>query len=168
MNLNIRHFIAALVLIFGMVLPNENAAAQETAKDLVGTWTLVSITIEREGKKADFYGPNPLGQAMYDANGRVSSIITRSDLPKFASNNRQLGTPEENAEVVQGSIAYFGTYTVDEAAKTVTYHIESSSFPNWKGIKRISTFKISGDELTFTNPNSSIGVSNEAVWKRAK
>lgn len=100
-------------------------------KDLAGTWTLVSITTEREGKKIDFYGPNPHSQAMYDANGRVSSIITRSDLPKFASNNRQSGTPEENKAVVQGSIAYFGTYTVDEAAKTVTYHLESCSFPNW-------------------------------------
>jgi hypothetical protein len=88
-NLIICLFITASVLIFGIVLPNENAAAQTTTKDLVGTWTLVSITIEREGKKIDFYGPNPPGQAMYDANGRVSSIITRSDLPKFASNNRQ-------------------------------------------------------------------------------
>jgi hypothetical protein len=33
---------------------------------------------------------------MYDANGHVSVIITRSDLPKFASNNREAGTPEEN------------------------------------------------------------------------
>ena len=80
MNLIVCHLITASVLIFGVLLPNENAAAQTTAKDLVGTWTLVSITIERDGKKIDFYGPNPQGQAMYDADGRVSSIITRSDL----------------------------------------------------------------------------------------
>ena len=48
-------------------------------------------------------------------------------LPKFASNNRQAGTPEENKAFVQGSLAYFGTYSVDEAAKTVTVHIESCS-----------------------------------------
>jgi hypothetical protein len=53
-NLFVCHFITASILIFGMVLPNENAAAQTTAKDLVGTWTLVSISIEREGKKIDF------------------------------------------------------------------------------------------------------------------
>jgi hypothetical protein len=167
MNRCILPLITALTLIFGVYLPKE-ASAQTTAKDLVGTWTLVSITIERDGKKIDFYGPNPQGQAMYDANGRVSSIITRSDLPKFASNNRQSGTPEENKAVVQGSIAYFGTYTADEAAKTVTYHLEGCSFPNWSGIQRISTFSISGDELTFTNPVSSVGVSDQVVWKRAK
>jgi ketosteroid isomerase-like protein len=80
-------------------------APQTTTTDLVGTWKLVSITIEQDGKKTDFYGPNPQGQLIYEANGRVSNIITRSGLPKFSSDSRQLGTPEENAEVVEGSIA---------------------------------------------------------------
>jgi Lipocalin-like domain len=75
MNRRILRYITASLLIFGVILPFEEATAQTTAKDLVGTWTLVSITIERDGKNIDFYGPNPQGQAMYDANGRVSSII---------------------------------------------------------------------------------------------
>jgi hypothetical protein len=62
----------------------------------VGTWTLVSITLEKDGKKTDFYGPNPQGQATWEASGRVSGIVIRSDLPKFEFNNRQAGTPEEN------------------------------------------------------------------------
>jgi hypothetical protein len=101
------------VLIFGAILSSEEAVAQTAANDLVGTWTLVSITIERDGTKTDYYGPNPQGQLMYDSNGRISLIITRSDLPKFASNNREAGTPEENKAIVQGSLAYFGTYMVE-------------------------------------------------------
>jgi len=62
----------------------------------------------------------PQGLATYEANGRFSVIVTRSDLPKFASNNRQSGTPEENKAVVQGSIAFFGTYSVSETDKTLT------------------------------------------------
>jgi ketosteroid isomerase-like protein len=143
-------------------------APQTTTTDLVGTWKLVSITIEQDGKKTDFYGPNPQGQVIYEASGRVSNIITRSGLPKFASDSRQLGTPEENAEVVEGSIAYFGTYTVDAAAKTITLHIETCSYPNLNGLDRKSTFNISGDELTITNPTSSIGVPDQLVWKRVK
>jgi ABC-type uncharacterized transport system substrate-binding protein len=42
-------------------------------------------------------------------------MVVRSDLPKFGSNNRMSGTPEENKAIVQGSIAYFGTYSIDEA-----------------------------------------------------
>jgi hypothetical protein len=69
----------------------------------------VAASLEKDGKTTDFYGPNPQGQLMFDPDGRISVIITRSDLPKFASNNRQAGTPEENKAIVQGSLAYFGT-----------------------------------------------------------
>jgi hypothetical protein len=161
-------FITVAALIFGVFMLGEKAIAQ-TGKDLVGTWKLVSITIEKDGKKTDYYGPNPQGQAMYDDNGRFSIMVSRSDLPKFASNNREAGTPEENKAIVQGSIAFFGTYVVDAAAKTVTIHVESCSFPNWNGIDQKRVFNISGDELNITNPTSSAGRgTNQQVWQRAK
>jgi Lipocalin-like domain len=160
--------LTASALIFGVFLPREEAAAQ-TAKELVGTWTLVSITIEQDGKKTDFYGPNPQGQAIFDPNGRFSFIITRSNLPKFASNNREAGTPEENKAVMQGSIAYFGTYSVSDTDKVITFHIEGSTFPNWKGVDQKRLFKLSRDELSTTNPTTSIGTGvAHTVLKRAK
>jgi len=70
MNRFILPVITASALIFGVFLPIEEAVAQTTAKDLVGTWTLVSITLEQDGKKTDFYGPNPKGQRTYDPSGR--------------------------------------------------------------------------------------------------
>ena len=169
MNRLILPVITGSALIFGFALPSEKAVAQTTAKDLVGTWTLVSVTLERDGKKTDFYGPNPQGQMTFDPNGRISFMVTRSDLPKFASNNRQAGTPEENKAVVQGSLAYFGTYSVDEAAKTVTVHIEGCSFPNWNGIDQKRSFSISGDELKWGTPTTSLGSGTALdVFKRAK
>jgi hypothetical protein len=48
---------------------------------------------------------------MYDANGRFTFMIMRSDLPKFASNNRAQATAEEGKAVAQGMIAFYGTYT---------------------------------------------------------
>lgn len=170
MNRFILPVITASALIFGFILPSEVATAQTTAKDLVGTWTLVSITLEQDGKKTDFYGPNPRGQRTFDPTGRFSEIITRSDLPKFASNNRQAGTPEENKAVVQGSIAFFGTYSVSETDKTYTQHVESCTFPNWNGTERKYSFDISGDELKitpFSAPSTGTGTVH-LVLKRAK
>jgi hypothetical protein len=169
MNRFILPVITASALIFGVFLPREEAVAQ-TAKDLVGTWTLVSLTLEKDGQKTDMYGPNPQGQRTYDPTGRFSEIITRSDLPKFASNNRQAGTPEENKAVVQGSLAFFGTYSVSETDKTYTQHVESCTFPNWNGTERKYSFDISGDELNVTvisAPSTGTGTAH-AVWKRAK
>ncbi|MBV8176832.1 MAG: lipocalin-like domain-containing protein [Verrucomicrobia bacterium] len=168
MNRVISSVFTASALIFGVFLPREEAVAQ-TTQELVGTWTLVSIQLEKDGKRTDMYGPNPQGQQILDANGRYSLIITRSDIPKFASNNREAGTPEENKAAVQGSIAFFGTYTVDESAKTLIQHVESGSFPNFNGTDRKLSFSISGDELHFTTITAaSAGGTAHLVWKRAK
>ena len=105
MNRNISIVLSASALIFGVLLLREEVVAQ-TAKDLVGTWTLVSITLEQDGKKTEMYGANPQGQVIFDPNGRFSIVLIRSDVPKFASTNREAGTSEENKAAVQGSIAY--------------------------------------------------------------
>jgi hypothetical protein len=51
-----------------------------------------------------------------------------------------------------GSIAYFGTYTVDEPSKTILLKIEASTLPNQLGFegKRVIT-TLNADELKFTN-----------------
>src|ERR1700757_3595914 len=138
--------ISASALVFGLVLPTVEAVAQ-TPSELVGAWTLVSIRREKEGKTVDFYGPNPMGQVIFDAGGHFSFMLARADLPKFASNNRSAGTSEENKAIMQGSIAFFGTYSVSDTDKTYTFHIESCTFPNWNGTERKESFSISGDEL---------------------
>ena len=127
--------ITALILGLGMALP-WNAAVAQSAKDLVGTWNLVSVTNTQDGKKTDLFGPNPKGVLVFDANGRYALVFLRSDLPKFTSTNRATGTPEENKAVVQGSIAHFGAYSVDDNNKTIIFRIEASTFPNWSGAEQ--------------------------------
>ena len=145
------------------------AFSQTTPKELVGTRTLVSITLEYDGKKIDFFGANPQGQLTFDPNGRFSVVITRSDVPKFASNSRDAGTSEENKTAVEGSIAYFGTYSVGEADTVIRYHIDGSTYPNWQGTDQERLFKLSGDELTLTTPTTSIGAGTAySVWKIMK
>jgi hypothetical protein len=141
-------------------------AAAQTAKDLVGTWSLVSETYEQNGKTIQPYGIHPKGFEVFGSNGRFAVIIVNPDLPKFASNNRVAGTAEENKAVVQGSLAYFGTYTVDPAEKTWSVQIEGSTFPNWIGSSQKRSIAIAGDELTVTNPKASAGLAATIVWKR--
>jgi hypothetical protein len=158
--------LALLGLATGFVTP---AFCQTTPKDLVGTWTLVSVTIVYDGKKMDYFGSDPKGQVTFNPNDRFSVIITRSDVPKFASNSRDAGTSEENKAVVQGSIAYFGTYSVSEADNIIKYNIDGSTYPNWQGTQQERFFKLSGDELTLTNSTPSIGEGTAySVWKLVK
>lgn len=160
--------MAAMLVLAGLVCA-ASAASADSTKDIVGTWTLHSLMVDHDGVKNEPYGHNPHGAVTFGPDGRFSLIISRSDLRPIASNNRLQGTDEENRAIVHGSIAYFGTYTVDESARTFTVHVEGGTFPNWVGTDQKRIFSISGDELKYTNTNRSAGAGTAlVVWKRAK
>ena len=163
--------ITTTLLFLGVaVLSGDAVGQQKTLKEqLVGAWTYGSVdTVRPDGSRVPMYGPNPHGVAIFDGNGRYALVNARSGLPKFASNNRMEGSPEEYKAVVQGSIAHFGRYTVNEADKTITFHIDTSTFPNWNGVEQRRPFTVTGDELRWTTPAASGGGSGEVVLKRAK
>ena len=154
----------------GLVLPLGNAVAQQKSlkEQLVGTWTYVSSTAKLPDG-SPLWGPDPKSLLIFTENGRFSWQVFRSDRPKIASNNRRNATSEENKAIMQGSLAYFGTYLVNEADKTLVSRIEGATFPNAEGEeqKRIIT-RLTADELIYMNPETTLGARVEAVWKRVK
>ena len=165
MNRILSAIVTASALIVGIFLPREDAVAQ-SAKELVGTWTLVSSTLELDGKKVDLFGPNPRGKLIFDPNGSfsyVSAIVTRPGLSILKLN--QTGANEETKAVV----SFFGMYSVSDAGHTLNFHVEVSTFPNWNGGDQKRRLKLSGDELTLTKPTPFTGSGNaSSVWKRTK
>ena len=163
--------LSALALLGLALLPGSAVSQQKLLKDqLVGSWTLMSATqMTKDGVKSDRWGPNPKGRAIFEADGRYTFMIFRSDVPKFASDNMNQVTAEESKAAVQGMTANYGTWSIDEATKTLTTNIEASSSPNLTGgtQKRIIT-SLSADELKYTNPASQIGTVDDVVWKRTK
>jgi hypothetical protein len=159
--------LASALLCSGFALSTKPVAAQ-TAKDLVGTWSAESIVnIRPDGSKAELFGAHPKAMVIFDGNGHFVLDQENPDIPKFKSNNRGEGTPEENKAVVQGSLSYHGTYSV--ADKTINFKIEGSSFPNWIGTDQKRTItSFAGDDLKWTNPGASVGGTAETVWKRVK
>jgi hypothetical protein len=137
-------------------------AAQE--KDLIGTWRLVSATLIENGKTSDYFGSAPLGQVMFAPKGHFSNFLLRSDVPKISAGNRIKGTSEENAAIVHGSIAYYGTYTITD--DTLKLHIVGSTYPNWIGQDQSRTVHISGDRLTWDNASASAGGSSKQIYER--
>jgi hypothetical protein len=136
---------------------------------IVGTWKYVSVdTVRSDGSRRPMYGERPQGLIMFDASGHYLLLNARDDLPAMASNDRLKGTPEEYRAIVQGSIAHFGRYAVDEGAHTITFQIETSTFPNWNGVVQKRPFVLSGDTLKWTTPNASGGGSGEIVLQRVR
>jgi hypothetical protein len=103
------------------------------------------------------------------ADGHYSINLARTTLPKFASNSRTKGTAEENKAVVEGSIFHFGTYTIDDGGKFITFNIKTSTFPNFDGTTQKRALTVKGDELTYVpTVSSNAAPPNGVVWKRMK
>jgi Lipocalin-like domain len=157
------------LLSLSIVLSGAAFAQQKSLKEqLVGSWIIVSNDgTAPDGKKDQPFGPNPKGILIFDANGQYSQTIVNSDVPKFKINNRLKGTPEENTAVVQGTTATFGTWSIDEASKTVTVRYVGGMFPNQAGTDSKRTVSVSGNELKVSNPATAAGLKTDQVWKRA-
>jgi hypothetical protein len=136
-------------------------------QQLPGTWSVVSQYVDQDGKKTEPFGSNPKGSFMFDQNGRFAIILVSSSLPKVAANNRMKATPAEHKAIVEGSLGYFGSYTVGDDG-SVTMTVEGSSYPNWTGETQKRTMVVKGDELRVTNPVANIGGTAHVVLKRVK
>jgi hypothetical protein len=163
--------LSAITALGFALLPDSAISQQKSlSEQLVGTWTVVSWEqTTKDGSKLQRFGPNPKGVNFFDANGHFFIMFARPDLPKIASNNASTMTAEEAKAIASGSIAYFGTYTLDETTKILTLRVESSSRPNQLGIdqKRAIT-SLTADELKYTNLTAITGSNINIAFKRAK
>ena len=163
--------LSAMTTLGLALLPGGTFAQQKSLREqLIGTWTVVSWEqTTKDGSKLQRFGTNPKGVNFFDADGHFFIMFARPDLPKIASNNASTMTPEEAKAIASGSIAYFGTYTVDETSKILTLRVESSSRPNQLGIdqKRAIT-SLTADELKYTNLTAITGSNINIAFKRAK
>jgi hypothetical protein len=165
-----RHYGLCIAISLACALVSASSFAQQKSlkEQLVGAWTLVSAS-SKLPDGTPTWGANPIGLIIFTNSGHYSTQLMRSDLPKYASNNRATGTPDEYKAVAIGSVANFGTYTVNEANKTFTIRYDGSTFPNRKGVEETRPVVIEGDELRITNPAPSTGGSaSQLVYRRAK
>ena len=155
----------------GLALLSGSAVSQQTSlkQELVGTWTLVSNdNVAADGTKRQNFGPNPKGIMIFDADGRYALIAVNPARPKFASKTRLDGTPEENKAAVAGTVASFGTWSVDEATNTLITRVDGNLFPNDEGREQRRLVTLAGDELRQVNLNPGSGGRAEIVFRRAK
>ena len=135
----------------------------------VGTWRLVSfVSHDAAGRVASTYGPRPLGLLMYDKSGHMSVQIARSDRSQSTSAAAQASS-EALTPAFDVYFGYFGGYTVDEDATTVTHHVKAGSAPGFDGTDQRRIFRLQGDCLVLTTlpgPTDGAEVTYVATWER--
>jgi hypothetical protein len=141
----------ALLLILSCVsLFSAEPRQDKAGKKLVGAWRLVSV----EGTDATFHFPfdHPTGIITYDRSGWMAVQIDVKGVRKPFVNGPASGTGEEKAAAFDNYLAYYGTYTLDLKAQTITHHLEDASPPNWRGVNNVRWFEFQGNDRLLLIP----------------
>lgn len=164
---------AGLLLVCGHWACSSPPTPRGVRDEMLGAWELQARTVRQSTGEVvldPVLGAEPFGRLFYDASGHMALQMMRQGRAQAIT---VPANPEEatNARVVLGYDAYSGTFTVDEAAGTVTHHVESSLFPEDLGKDFIRMFKLDGDtfELSFTSPSTGGStITRTLVFRRSK
>ena len=138
--------------------------------NLEGTYRLVRCEVRwSDGQVEHPYGEDAEGLLVYTPEGYVTGHLMRRDVP-FLRTGARKSKPEDTHAAFVGYLGYYGTYSVDRGAGTVTHRVLGSWHPNWVGTEQIRYFRFDGDLLVIeTPPTASSGRSRRTrlVWRKA-
>jgi hypothetical protein len=131
------------------ITSGQTAPTGDEAKRFIGTWRLVS--------------DSSTGLMYYDALGNMAAqVMPGRARPKYAGVQP---TPDEAKEALTGYLAYFGSYSVNERAHTITHHRKGNINPGQIDDDAVRRYEfVSGDRLILTPVDS----ANQITWERAK
>ena len=135
----------------------------------LGVWKLIRCERKSKDGRVDYpYGEKPVGRITYDKAGRMSAILMRpgrrSTVAPGVSMIAGNASTEEIRDAVNGFIAYFGTFDVDESGKTVIHHVQACLVPSWVGTDLKRSYRFEGNRLMLTAAAATSVL--DLVWER--
>ncbi len=131
---------------------------QSAAQRLVGSWRYAGSTLD--GKPFPDRGASAKGIIIYDAHGHMACHVAPD---REVTRAGKEPTGEEAKAALADHIAYFGTYSVDEHARTVTHHRQGSVQPGDKG-DVVRGYEFVGDRLILRP----VSTTREVIWERIR
>jgi len=130
-----------LLLVGGLAFALPAAAmAQSLASAIVGSWAVTTVADQYDnGKSINNWG-TVKGNLSFDGNGRFTQILVGDVQSALKGPDPR----KPDAPVV----AYYGTYTVNEGTKTVSFNIEAAAWSPRAGATNTSNVEIKGDVMT--------------------
>jgi len=156
--------IVAITLIWVTQSMSAQRPGSSTIRDLVGTWTLVSV--ERPGTGSGPSSvPNPRGLLVYDAAGHALEIVTRGGRAPYAAGQP---TPAETMTTLATYGGFWGSYRADAQQGRITYRNEGAINPSLMGQEEVRSYEYRAGRLTLTSlraqPSAPSGT--RWVWER--
>ena len=139
-----------LLLASSLVVAPIVSSAQPSQHPIIGTFRLARYAP---------HGNEPIGMISYDTAGRMWAMIFPPGREPIARDS----APEEYRDTMRGVVAYYGTYTIDEATKRVIHHVQAASNPAWIGDDFIRWFRFEGPDLLISLNHN---FDNPLLWER--
>lgn len=145
----------------------KGSGAMHAPTAIEGTWALDFADVQHpDGTRTYDYGKVPKGVMQVDHQGHYAIFIFDRSRPKFAANSKRHGTPAEVRAAMMGTSSHYGTVEVDTANRTLTFHIEGATYPNWEGTTQVRHYMLRGDKLSYKVPPRPNGDIPLTGWKR--
>ena len=139
------------------------AAADDPGAPFHGAWELASIVrYSGEGEELS-RNESSTGFIMYDPAGTMGVVIQGADRAPYAGDE---ATPEESLAAYRSYTSYFGGFTVDPEAGTVTHHLRASMNPHGAGSDYVRHYELGEDSLTLQPPAGADGGVVRLTWRR--
>jgi hypothetical protein len=138
---------------------------------LPGTWRLVSRTdaaANGERRIDPALGEDPIALLFYDRSGNFAAQFMKRDRTA-AVDVVAAGPAKNNSRAKDGYDAYFGSYTIDDAAGTVTQELAGALSKENVGHVLTRGMTVAGDTLTIELETTSVEgepVTRTLRWKR--
>ena len=152
---------------------DSDVTSQSVPSQLVGSWDLGAY--DRRDESGDvaeaYYGDVQLGNLIYTESGDMSVHLVDPRVGRFESEDFLDGTPEEIKAAYEGYFGYFGTYSVDVEAGTVTHHVLGASFRGYTNSDMTRHFELSGDTLSLVSGveiEGGVPSTFHLIWARRK
>ena len=142
--------LALILVLWADARPAEAQANAVTVEHFLGAWELVDWRASDGSGNVRFpYGEEAQGQITYTADGRMSAHLMRP--------------PADLADAPPQYLSYWGRFSLDAEAGTVTHHVIGSDQDNWIGSDQVRQFIFEGDDRLVL----ALG-SNRLTWERAR
>lgn len=116
----------------------------DPAGRFVGSWRLDSWTTAEGADRCGEDGP-PAGQIIYSADGQMSAQLGCPGVEPTVGSD-PLTAEQERRRLTRQHFSYYGRYTVDPEAGTVTHHVLGSISAGWVGEDRVRAYTFEGDD----------------------
>jgi hypothetical protein len=148
----------------------ETSETVRLSETLPGTWQLLSridVTAAGERRPEPSLGEDPVALLIYDSAGHFAAQFMRRD--------RSVDVPDgpagaaNNSRAQGGYDAYFGSYTIDDAANRVTQRLDAALSREHVGAVLTRAMDVQGDTLVIkldTTAADGTAVTRTLTWRR--